>query len=129
ARDLNNTRFETWNSAVFLSGVLGLALVWAIPIYPLGVTLLLLSYFAPVLSYVYVRNQTVPDDDKVLTLYHFGELLNDLLHKMGMKAIFNRMDTSADRSGPPIVFVGKSQGSTKIDHSRVAQAEESRSYM
>src|SRR5207253_8448316 len=34
-----------------------------------------------------------------------------------------------DRTGPPIAFVGKTQGSTKDDPSRVAQAEESRSYM
>jgi type II secretory ATPase GspE/PulE/Tfp pilus assembly ATPase PilB-like protein len=129
ARDLNNNRFETWNTAIFLSGVLGFMLVWAIPIFPLGFFLLLLAYLVPVFSYVYVRNQTVPDDDKVLTPYHFGELMNYGLRRMGMKGIFNRSEAVGDRSGPPITFVGKSRGSSTIDHSRVTQAEQSRSYM
>src|SRR5262249_35220063 len=34
-----------------------------------------------------------------------------------------------DRAGPPIQFIGKSQGSTKEDPTRVSQAEESRSFM
>src|SRR5207249_4891632 len=62
-RELNNLRFEMWNSIIFFTGVLGLALVWAIPIYAVGLILLILAYFAPVLTYVSVRNQTVPDDE------------------------------------------------------------------
>jgi general secretion pathway protein E len=127
--ELNNTRFAVWNSAIFASGVLGLLLVLAIPIYFLGLGLLLLAYFVPLLTYVYVRNQTVPDDQKVLTPYHFGELANDLLFKLGMKPLFNRNTGTLDRSGPPITFVGKSRSSGKDDPSRVHQAEESRSYM
>ena len=81
------------------------------------------------MTYVYVRNQTVPDDQKVLTPYHLGEVANDLMFKLGMKPMFNRDVGTVDRAGPPITFVGKSQGSTKEDPSRVQQAEESRSYM
>ena len=129
AKDLNNLKFELWNSIVFFSGVLGLALVWAIPVYPIGVTLLLLLYLVPLLTYIYVRNQTVPDDSKVLTPYHIGEVTNNLLAKLGVRPIFNRGDSNVDRSGPPIVFIGKSQGAMKEDPNRVHQAEESRSYM
>lgn len=128
-RDLNNQRFEVWNSVIFFSAILGFALVFAIPIYPISLTLLVLSYFIPVLTYVYTRNQTVPDDAKVLTPYHIGEVLNGLMLKIGMKPLFNRGETSENRSGPPIEFIGKSQGSAKTDPSRVSQAEESRSFM
>ncbi len=128
-RELNNIRFEVWNSVVFLSGILGLTLVLCLPIFPLGMGLLSLAYLVPLLSYVYVRNQMVPDDSKVLTPYHMGEVLNDLMNKVGMKGIFNRNSGSTDRSGPPITFIGKSQGSIKADPNRLAQAEESRSYM
>src|SRR4051812_36540197 len=31
AKNLNNQKFATWNTVIFLSGILGLALVWAIP--------------------------------------------------------------------------------------------------
>jgi general secretion pathway protein E len=128
-KDLNNLRFGVWNSVVFFAGALGLVLALAIPIYFLGLGLLLLAYFIPLFTYVYARNQTVPDDQKVLTPYHFGELANDILHKFGMKAIFNRDVGTVDRAGPPITFIGKTQGSTKEDPSRVRQAEESRSFM
>ncbi len=128
-KELINLRFAVWNSAVFFSGVLGLALVLAIPIYFIGLGLLLLAYFVPLMSYIYARNQTVPDDQKVLTPYHLGEVCNDILHKLGMKALFNKDVGTVDRSGPPIVFVGKTQGSAKEDPTRVRQAEESRSYM
>jgi type II secretory ATPase GspE/PulE/Tfp pilus assembly ATPase PilB-like protein len=128
-QELNNLKFAVWNSAVFFSGVLGLILVLAIPVYFLGLGLLLLAYFVPILSYVYARNQTVPDDQKVLTAYHLGEVANDLLYKLGMKPMFNRDVGTIDRAGPPITFVGKTQGAHKEDQSRVRQAEESRSYM
>ena len=128
-KELNNLKFGIWHSAIFFSGVLGLVLVLAIPIYFLGLGLLLLAYFTPLLIYVYVRNQTVPDDQKVLTPYHFGEVANDLLFKLGMKPLFNRDAGTLDRAGPPITFVGKSQGAVKEDPSRVRQAEESRSFM
>ena len=39
------------------------------------------------------------------------------------------MSGTVDRAGPPIKFVGKSQGSAKEDPTRVGQAEESRSFM
>jgi type II secretory ATPase GspE/PulE/Tfp pilus assembly ATPase PilB-like protein len=128
-QELNNLRFGVWNSALFFSGVLGLLLVLAIPIYLLGLGLLLLAYFVPLISYIYARNQMVPDDQKVLTPYHLGEVANDILFKLGMKPMFNRDVGTVDRAGPPITFVGKSQGSTKEDPSRVRQAEESRSFM
>ncbi len=101
----------------------------SIPIYFVGLGLLLLAYFVPILSYVYARNQTVPDDQKVLTPYHFGEVANDLMFKLGMKPLFNRDMGTVDRAGPPITFVGKSQGPTKEDPARIRQAEESRSFM
>ncbi len=62
AKELNNPKFAVWNCIIFFTGLLGLALVWAIPIYPLGLTLLLLAYFVPLLIYISIRNQTVPDD-------------------------------------------------------------------
>ena len=128
-KELANLRFELWNSIVFAAGVLGLAMVWAIPLYVVGLALLVVCYLAPVLTYVYIRNQTVPDDRKVLTPYHLGEVTNGLLNKLGMKGLFNRGESSGDKSGPPIVFVGKSSGGGKADPDRVAKAEESKSYM
>ncbi len=128
-QDLNNLKFATWNSVMFFSGVLGLILVLALPFYAMGLTLLLLAYFIPLFTYVYARNQTVPDDQKVLTPYHMGEVANGALMKMGIRPMFNKDVGPVDRAGPPIQFIGKTQGSHKEDPTRVSQAEESRSYM
>ena len=71
----------------------------------------------------------MPDDQKVLTPYHLGEVANGLLVQLGAKPMFNRDVMVVDRSGPPISFVGKSTGKTKEDPDRVRQAEESRSFV
>ncbi|HZW30974.1 MAG TPA: GspE/PulE family protein [Isosphaeraceae bacterium] len=131
-QELNNPRFGLWNSVVFFSGVLGLVVMLALPwgrFFLIGLALLLLAYFIPLFIYIYNRNQMVPDDQKVMTPYHLGEVANDLLFKLGMRPLFNRDVTPVDRAGPPITFVGKSQGSAKEDPDRVRRAEESRSYM
>jgi general secretion pathway protein E len=129
-KELGNLRFEMWNSIVFFTGVLGFVLLWATAglLYIVGLLLFLLCYFVPLFTYVVIRNQTVPDDRKVLTPYHLGEVANGLMNKMGMKGIFNRTDSGIDSTGPPIVFVGKGQGG-KVDPDRVQRAEQSRSFM
>src|SRR4051794_6771784 len=116
-KELNNIRFEMWNSVVFFTGILGFILLWVVPIYIIGLLLLMLCYFVPLFTYVYIRNQTVPDDRKVLTLYHLGEVFNSVLNKVGMKGVFNRSETGVDKAGPPIHFIGKGQGG-KIDNER-----------
>jgi general secretion pathway protein E len=128
-RELNNLRFEMWNSILFLAGVIGFALLWVIPIYVAGLAVLLLFYFIPLFVYIYSRNQQVPLEDQVMTPYHFGELLNDLMAKLGIRPIFNKGEDSRDKSGPPILFVGKTVATGQIDEERVARAEQSKFYM
>ncbi len=59
-KELNNIRFEMWNSIVFFSGMLGFVLLWLIPFFAIGLVLLLLADFVPLFTYIYIRNQTVP---------------------------------------------------------------------
>ena len=126
-KELGNLKFETWNSIMFGTGVLGFALLLLIPLYFIGLLMLLLLDFGPLIYYVIQRNGTVPDDRKVMTFYHLGEVTNGLLGKMGVRPIFNRTDDGVDRTGPPIIFLGKSQG--KLDHDRATKAEESQFFM
>jgi type II secretory ATPase GspE/PulE/Tfp pilus assembly ATPase PilB-like protein len=128
-RELNNARYEMWNAVAFLSGVLGLVLVFLLPIWFVGLLLLLLAYFGPLFTYIHMRNQMVPDDQKVLTGYHMGEVANGLLGKVGLRPMFNKDVDSMDRTGPPIVFIGKGQGSQKEDPTRVERAEQSQQYI
>ncbi|MFO0960115.1 MAG: GspE/PulE family protein [Isosphaeraceae bacterium] len=123
-RELNNLRHAMWNSLVFFVPLLGFLLLWVVPFFLVGFLLLLLCYLFPLMAYIYTRNQTVPDEEKVLTPYHIGEVLNGLFGKMGMKPMFNRGETDINKTGPPITFIGKNQGG-KLDPDRVAKAEES----
>ncbi len=63
-QELNNLKFAIWNSAVFFSGVLGLVLALAIPIYFLGLGLLLLAYFIPLFTYIYAATRPCPTTRK-----------------------------------------------------------------
>jgi general secretion pathway protein E len=128
-RELNNLRFEMWNSVVFFPFLLGMVLLWVIPFYAIGLVLLLLFYVIPLGAYVSSRNQTVPDDEKVLTAYHIGQVANGIMNRLGMKGFFNKGESAIDRTGPPINFVGKSMGSAKVDDQRVQRAEQSKFYM
>ncbi len=62
-----NLPAEQWNSGVFAGGVLGLLLVWALPVFLFSFLLLLLFAVGPTLAYVYIRNQKVGDAEQVLT--------------------------------------------------------------
>lgn len=129
-RELNNIRFEMWNSVAFFTGLLGFALLWAISgfFYGAGILLLLLAWVIPLFIYISTRNQMVPEDQKVMTPYHIGEVINGMLARMGIRPWFNKNETGMDRTGPPINFIGKGQGG-KIDNDRVQKAEQSRVFM
>jgi type II secretory ATPase GspE/PulE/Tfp pilus assembly ATPase PilB-like protein len=47
------------------------------------------------------------------------------MRKMGMKGIFNRSESAIDRSGPPIVFIGKQAATGKVDTDLADRAEQS----
>ena len=129
ARDLNNLQWANWNAATFFSGLLGLGLVWIVPIPFVGILLLLIAYLTPLFMYISARNKMVQEDDKVLTSYHLGNVANGLMRKMGMRGRFNRDHGKVDVEGPPITFAGKGQGGAKVDPGLVAQAEQSESYL
>ena len=76
-KDLNNVRFEMWNSVALFSGLLGFVLLWLIPIYFVGLLLLLLAYFGPLFAYVYSRNQTVPDEATAKGVVRLVDALED----------------------------------------------------
>lgn len=128
-KELNNVRYEMWNSIVFFAGILGFALLFLIPIYVLGLAMLVVAILAPLFSYVHVRNQMVGEYDKVMTPYHLGEVMNDVLARFGVRRVFNKDDDGVDRTGPPVFFLGKSAGGGNEDPSRVEKAEESEYYI
>jgi general secretion pathway protein E len=113
---------DTWNPLLFGAGVLGLVVVWLMPWFLLSFALLLALYLAPSLAYVNLRNQAVPETDRVLTGPHLARMAEKYLRiKIGSG------DYTEERDGPPIRFVGKSSRGEE-DDVRVARAENSKGY-
>jgi type II secretory ATPase GspE/PulE/Tfp pilus assembly ATPase PilB-like protein len=109
---------ETWNLTLFGCGVLGLVAVWLLPWFWVAFVVLLGLYLAPSLAYVNLRNGMVPDDKRVLTWAHLGQLLGGR----------RRKEDEEEEKGVPLRFIGKSFNQSEEDTARVKRAEESKGY-
>ena len=90
---------DVWNPIVVFSGFVGLLLAITIPIFAIGYTLLVVSYVAPLTTYILLRNRRVTGEQKVLTPAHLKRWLVGLATGRKKK----QHDTlSALESGPPV---------------------------
>jgi len=113
-----------WITASVLTGIIGLLVMLLVPNFIAGLAAMSFAYLVPTLAYVVSRNGQVADVDKVLTLYHFGNIANEFFGKLGAKKkVFNRNKASAN-AGIPVEFVGIDLNTRKMDMFRVARAKE-----
>ncbi len=110
-----------WNPIMLASGLLGLLLVAAVPIFLASFVALLALFLAPALLYVGVRNNLVSDEQKVLTPRHLKKVARRLLGLGGR-------DVEEKKKFIPIRFVGKSFDGKDEDATRVRRAAESPHY-
>ena len=128
---LKTSNFSVWNTVVASGGLFGLGAFFLIPAGGIGgfvlrFVMLLLFYLVPLFSYVYVRNQKVADDAKVLTYDHIRYVLTAQLARLGIDV--GEREKVEERPGAPVVFRGKSLGKDE-DPTRVRQAESSSGFM
>jgi type II secretory ATPase GspE/PulE/Tfp pilus assembly ATPase PilB-like protein len=107
-----------WNPLLLGAGLVGLLAVWSLPWFVFSFVVLLLLYLAPSLSYVYVRNQKVPPEDRLLTERHLRQLLRLAPPK----------EEAPTRQGVPVRFMTKGANPSEDDRSRVLRAEGSKGY-
>jgi len=91
------------NIAIFAAGVLGLFLVWALPSFLFAFLILLILSTGPTLGYVYLRNQKVADDERLLTPQHFRQLARKYL-----KIRIEEEEESEESKPIPLRFYSKS---------------------
>jgi type II secretory ATPase GspE/PulE/Tfp pilus assembly ATPase PilB-like protein len=122
-RDANGLRIpsELWNTAAFACGAIGLFVCWTLPFYWVSFAILIVLFATPSLLYVNVRNQRVPEDERVLTKKHLAELAEKFL-----KLRF-RGSKDDDSEAPPIEFLGKSARG-EDDEARIQRAAASKGY-
>ena len=112
---------ETWSTLLFLAGAVGLLIVWLLPWYWISLLLLIVLFATAALAYVNLRNQRVPDEERLLTSRHLRELAARYL-----KLRFGSGDDD-DVSGVEVEFIGKSSKGEE-DAGRVARVASSRGY-
>jgi general secretion pathway protein E len=114
---------EIWSGAMVGSGILGMLIVWMLPLFFLSFPVLLACYLLPTLLFVMKRNELVDPEDRVLTPRHLKSLANRLL-RLNLS-----IDDGSGRSKQiPLRFIGKSAGGAEEDINRVTQAQQSRGY-
>jgi general secretion pathway protein E len=123
-RDADDSEMEahTWNSVVFVTGLLGLLMMWVVPIYALGAFIFLVCFGAGSLTYVVLRNQKVPPARRVLTPEHLKQLLAYYLS-------FKRKKAQEEKSTEiPVRFRARDTDADDEDSARLARAEGSTGY-
>ena len=115
-------RPQFWSTVLLLAGLAGFVLATLSPNYLLAFFIGVMGYAAPIGSYIYERNQKVPDSAKVMTPRHIRSVVIRFLAKYGIRIGGGAAVEQA--VGPPITFIGRSK-----EGGRSKAVESSRGYM
>jgi type II secretory ATPase GspE/PulE/Tfp pilus assembly ATPase PilB-like protein len=119
-------RPEFWNSAQLVGGVLAFLVALVMPMFLLSLLAIIVLYGSAIGTYVYERNQHVPESGKVLTPRHLRGWAIRQLARIGINLGGGKVVEAT--LGPPIQFVGKTKTGQR-DESRTRQVESSKGYM
>ncbi len=112
-----------WNPVLCGSFALAYLLVWMIPVFVLGVILLLLGYFGPLVTYVVLRNQAVQPHQRVFTPDHLRHVLAERLGRVGIKVAAEKQ-ASYDQ-GAPVEFKPRGGASEQENQANLILARQS----
>ncbi len=120
-------RSEFWNTMMLVCGVLGFLIGLTSPAGAIGLTVATFAYAVPFGTYVYERNQRVPDNSKVFTPKHIRSVVIRMLSRVGIHIGGEEAVNAA--VGPPIVFIGKTTHGRGDDTGHSKAVESSRGYV
>ncbi len=121
-------RWALWNSIAFFSFFLGLLLFFAIKVFFVGITLLLISYVAPLVSYVVYRNKQVrASSDKVFTGRHLRRWFALKVRLIGIK--IEGADFDERELGPQIEYTARGAASDRDDNVNLLTARQHAGFM
>lgn len=95
--------------------------------FPIGYTLLVLAWLAPLGVYIYQRNANVEDHEKILTADHFRHLAARAGKSMGMK--IDAEKKAAHEKGAPVKFKPTSGGSSANNEANLIFARQSEGFV
>lgn len=118
--------YAMWNPIITAPFLLGMIAVFSIPVFPLGMALLVLSYLGPVLAYVFIRNAKLDPHERVLTPDHIRHLMAGRLQQMGVEV--SAEGKAAHEKGAPVVF-HPAGGTDKQNQANIITARQSPGYL
>ena len=129
SRDCQKTRqnYVVWNSLVVFVFLAGFVLVWLIPLFPIGLVLLLLAYAVPVLTYIQQRNASVQAHEKVMTGGHLRAVLSQKAARIGVKIEAEKR--AEHEKGPQVEFEAQGGANERDDAANLLRARQSPGYM
>ncbi len=120
------TNYARWNSLVFFTLVASFFLLWILPIYWLGLTLMILAYAGPLTAYIVHRNRLVLPHQKVLTTSHIRFWLADHLTMIGIKVAREKQDPR--EKGAPVKLVPQGGATDRDNAANLLAARQSPGY-
>ena len=115
-------KFRRWNPVVFGCFMGAFVLVWLIPNFWIGFTLLVIAYIAPLGCYVHHRNARAEPDQRVMTRDHIRYWLSVHLAWMGIKIAAEKPDPH--ETGPPVKLRGRGGADPREDNARLLAARQ-----
>ncbi|MHB1036616.1 MAG: GspE/PulE family protein [Pirellulales bacterium] len=120
------TNYARWNSLIFFSFVASFLLLWILPIYWLGLTLMILAYGGPLIAYVIHRNGLVLPHQKVLTRAHLRFWIAEHLTMIGIKVSHEKQDPR--ERGAPVTLVSQGGATDRDNAANLLAARQSLGY-
>jgi len=106
-------RWGLWNGIAFFTFFLGLLLFWAIPVFIVGFILLLITWVAPLATYIVYRNKQVTSAyDKILSAKHTRRWFARKMNSFGIKMAGADIDP---RDAGPAIKLTPMGGATERD--------------
>ena len=121
---LNGGLWTPLNFFPFVVALLAIALSFA---FPVGYTVALLAWVAPLGAYIYQRNANVEEHERVLTPGHLRFLMAQLGNKMGLK--IDAEKKAAYEKGAPVLFTATSGESDSKNQANMILARQSTGYV
>ena len=126
---------ERWNSFMLGAGVLGFLVIWILPVFMLGIFILILSTCGALYAYIRYRDPKVPADARILTQARLNSILkNQLRMKVDTKKPTRNTSeedviSHSNPSSDSIRFVSRGASSnSRRDRERFERVNDSKGY-
>ena len=120
---LMRQNYAVWNSVVFFVFFGAVVLLWLLPSFVIGFTLLLLAYFMPLGAYIYFRNAAVEPHQRIFTPDHLRAVLAGKAKKVGVSM---SAEKRADyEKGAPVELTAGGADSEQENQANLIKARQS----